>query len=378
MNYANEHELAQFIKQRNHPLEIVGGATRRLGLPLNLEQINVTQFNTIKLYEPSALTLIAGAGCKLTDIIALLKENGQMLPFEPIDMRGLLNTTGDSTLGGMIATNASGSRRVKVGACRDFVLGLRFINGEGKILKTGGRVMKNVTGYDLVKLLCGSYGTLGIITEVSIKVLPAPEHTSVILAEGLSEFKGLDALRKSLASPYEVSGAAHLVSGQDGNSVTMIRIEGTVQSVNYRVHELTQLLSPLVSINVESDPEKTRLGWDYVSNAKPFWNQPGDVWKIVIKPTEAIKQINKIRERTTSDVIYDWGGGLVWVLVPEGTPLREYLGTFPGYATLIRGSQATLNHMPVFHPKDKPLQDLTTRIKRQFDPQNHFNRGFNI
>ena len=379
MNNPNEKELVEQIKNRTLPLEIIGGGTRKLGLPLNLEHFGLSHFNSIKLYEPGALTLIAEAGCKLSDINMLLKENGQMLPFEPMDMTGLLKTDGHSTLGGVVATNASGPRRVKVGACRDYVLGLRFVDGEGNLLKTGGRVMKNVTGYDLVKLLCGSHGTLGIITEIAIKVLPAPAHSAVISIEGLSEKKGLSALRKSLASPYEVSGASHFVSQQSKNCFTKIRVEGTISSVKYRVSELSKLLSEFGNITVDTDPEKTQSDWGTIRDVGVFWNTIGDVWKISTKPTESLQLATKIRQNVSSlEVLYDWGGGLIWILVPEQTPVRKYLAKFHGFATLVRGNPDSFSNYPVFHPKSKSLENLTFQIRKQFDPRQIFNRGFAI
>ena len=378
MTQRHESDLAELIRERDTPFEIVGGATRRLGPPLNLEPIRLEQFDQITLYEPGALTLVAEAGVPLRTVEAVLKEKGQMLPFEPNDLRGLLQTSGEPTLGGMVATNASGPRRVKVGACRDYVLGLRFISGEGKILKTGGRVMKNVTGYDLAKLLTGSYGTLGVITEVALKVLPAPEHTAVILIENLSENDALKVLRKALASPYEVSGASHLVSGLDDNPVTMIRVEGFVESVNYRIQQLTKLLSSHGEINVESDPRKTEQGWQYVRDIKPFWNLPGDVWCISTRPSDALGLVNRIREQAESEVFYDWGGGLVWISVQAGTPLRQVLGNFTGHATLIRSQGEANGNTPVFHPQEPVQKRLMDHIRQKFDPKQLFNRGLSF
>ncbi len=371
----SESELAGLISGRISPVKIAGGGTRPIGLPQSGERLSLLNLNKINQYEPASLTLVADAGTPLMTIIDALASNGQMLPFEPINYRALLGSAGKPTIGGVVATNSSGPRRVKVGACRDFVIGLRFIDGVGNILKTGGRVMKNVTGYDLTKLLTGSFGTLGIITEVALKVLPSPEHTAVILIEGLAEDKALELLNRALNSPFEVTGAAHLCRGIDGNPVTMVRVEGFYSSVIYRSEELSKLFEGFGTLTIESDPERTREGWKYIRDVGPFHDREGDVWRIVTKPTEANLLVNDIKEKIDIEVFYDWAGSLIWALVPEGTNLREYLEGLNGNATLIRASDETKSRLQVFHQQNDVVQNLKHRIKQQFDPNNILNKG---
>ncbi|MCY4308053.1 MAG: FAD-binding protein [Rhodobacteraceae bacterium] len=375
MRPASESELANLITGRTSPVIPCGGGTRPIGLSSAGERLYLDNLNRVTQYEPGALTLVAEAGTPLKTIFEILNEKGQMFPFEPIDYRGLLGRGGEPTVGGMVATNSSGPRRVKVGACRDYVIGLRFVDGEGNIIKSGGRVMKNVTGYDLTKLLTGSFGTLGIITEVALKVLPAPTHAAVLLIEGLSEKLALQVLNRSLNSPFEVSGAAHLCSGVDGQPVTMIRLEGFQSSVMYRVEELSKFFEDSVSITVETDPERTREGWEYIRDVGPFQNREGDVWKIITKPSEALLLVEGLRESINIEVFYDWAGSLIWALVKEGTNLRDYLQGLNGHATLIRANDGNKSHLEVFHQQSIMELELKKRLKNKFDPGNILNQG---
>ena len=355
MRPASESELANLITGRTSPVIPCGGGTRPIGLSSAGERLYLDNLNRVTQYEPGALTLVAEAGTPLKTIFEILNEKGQMFPFEPIDYRG--------------------PRRVKVGACRDYVIGLRFVDGEGNIIKSGGRVMKNVTGYDLTKLLTGSFGTLGIITEVALKVLPAPTHAAVLLIEGLSEKLALQVLNRSLNSPFEVSGAAHLCSGVDGQPVTMIRLEGFQSSVMYRVEELSKFFEDSVSITVETDPKRTREGWEYIRDVGPFQNREGDVWKIITKPSEALLLVEGLRESINIEVFYDWAGSLIWALVKEGTNLRDYLQGLNGHATLIRASDGNKSHLEVFHQQSIMELELKKRLKNKFDPGNILNQG---
>ncbi len=375
MKPQSESDLSELISGRTTPLIPCGGGTRPIGLPSEGERLSLKNLNRITQYEPGALTLVAEAGTTLKTIFGELKEKGQMLPFEPVDYRELLGTSGEPTIGGMVATNSSGPRRVKVGGCRDFVIGLRFVDGAGNTIKTGGRVMKNVTGYDLTKLLTGSFGTLGIITEVALKVLPAPEHAAVILIEGLSEIKALELLNRSLNSPFEVSGAAHLCTGIDGDPVTMVRVEGFYSSVKYRAGELAKLFKDFGSLTIESDPERTKAGWKYIRDVGPFHSKEGDVWRVSTKPTLAHSLVNDLRENIEIEVFYDWAGSLIWVLVPEGTNLRDYLEGLKGHATLVRASDETKSRMQVFPQQGFMVQELKKKLKHQFDPNNILNQG---
>jgi glycolate oxidase FAD binding subunit len=266
MRPESEADLSEAIAAAGGPLHIVGGGTRTGRKSDQGEILETSGLSGITLYEPEALTMVAGAGTPLAKIEAALASEDQMLSFEPPDTSGLFGVESRSTIGGVVATNASGPRRIQAGACRDLLLGVRLVDGRGDIIKNGGRVMKNVTGYDLVKLACGSHGTLGVLTEVSFKVLPKPEARAVLLIEGLTDAEAISTLSTALGAPYDVTGAAHFPVGMDGDPVTMIRLEGFENAVSYRAERLRDLLGKGREIAIETDANRTRAGWVWVQD----------------------------------------------------------------------------------------------------------------
>ena len=348
---ADEIDLAEVLRGGARPYYVLGGGTRRI-LPEEGEAIDTSALTGMRIYEPGSLTLVARAGTPLVEVEALLAEQRQRLAFEVPDLRGLLGRAGVSTLGGVAATNASGPRRVQVGACRDQVLGLRFVNGAGVVVKAGGRVMKNVTGLDISKLLVGSHGRLGVMTELAFRVQAVPE--AVLTLVGQRDLaSGLTALRAALGSPMDVSGAAY----QRGQA--MIRIEGMAGSVAYRAEAL-----------------RTRLGgaWDMVSGAGPwaairdvtaFAGRPGNVWRVSVKPSDALGVV----EGLAAEAIFDWGGGLIWLMADGALDVRAKLAN-RGHATLMRG-QGTV-FPPVFPPEAPAIAALTAGLRAKFDPKGIF------
>ncbi|WP_292288314.1 FAD-binding protein [Marivita sp.] len=364
MRPETEADLAEMIASATRPIRVRGGGTR--GVNLNGEMLETGGLSGITLYEPGSLTLVAQAGTPLAEIEAALAAEGQRLAFEPMDHRGLMGTSGAPTIGGVVAANVSGPRRVSVGACRDFMLGVRFVDGTGTLVKNGGRVMKNVTGYDLVKLMTGSWGTLGILTEVSLKVLPTPERTACIMIDGLDDSQAIAAMARALRSPFEVSGAAHLPNGMGDGPVTMLRIEGFSGSVRYRAEQLAALFADM-GTRIESDADGVAEHWAQIRDVAPFHGTPGDVWRVSGRPTTGA---DLARRSGAKAVMYDWGGGLIWMSVPEGTDLRARLGDFDGHATLVRGSG-----QPKFQPEPAELAALSHGLRQRFDPRGILNTG---
>jgi glycolate oxidase FAD binding subunit len=375
----SEAELSEAVAGAEAPLEIAGGGTRRaLGRPVQAaETLSTRGLTGVTLYEPGALTLVARAGTPLAEIEAALAAENQRLPFEPMDHRALLGSSGEPTIGGVVACNVSGPRRVQAGACRDSLIGVRFVDGAGRVIKNGGRVMKNVTGYDLVKLMAGSYGTLGVLTEVAFKVLPATEAVAVVLIDGLSDADAVAAMTAALTSPFDVSGAAHFPVGMDGAPVTMIRVEGFEKSVAYRAAKLRDRLARFGDIAIETDPEKTAAGWKWVRDAEVLAGQAGAVWRVSVKPSVGPKVV----AATPHDfAFYDWGGGLVWLLVPEvgdasAAAIRDAAARFGGHATLVRAADATRAAVPPFQPEPAPLAAITAGLRAKFDPRGVLNPG---
>ena len=373
MTPQTEADLAAIIQETDGPLRIKGGGTRPIGAPSKGALLRMSGLSGITLYEPGALTLVARVGTPLAEIEAALAAEEQRLAFEPMDHRGLLATTGTPTIGGVVAVNASGPRRIQVGACRDFLLGVRFVDGQGRIVRNGGRVMKNVTGYDLVKLMAGSYGTLGVLTEVALKVLPCPRSTGVLHGEGLGDAQAITALSRALGSPYEVTGAAHLQRGAKGAPVTMIRLEGFEASVAYRAGKLQALLKDIAAFSLRTDQEETAALWRDLRDVTAFHGRRGDVWRLSVKPGDAPDVVASL---AGVEAFYDWGGGLIWLLVPEGADvtgrqIRRALAARGGHAMLIRGDRT----QGVFPPLSAPVAALQEGLRQKFDPRHILNPG---
>ncbi|MEO0701059.1 MAG: FAD-binding protein [Pseudomonadota bacterium] len=373
---ANENELAEAVAGAAGPLRIVGGGTRAVGAGAAGEVLSTAGLSGIELYEPGALTIVAKAGTPLAEIEAALAVENQCLPFEPMDHRAVLGTEGAPTIGGVVAGNVSGPRRIAAGACRDSLIGVRFVDGAGTVVKNGGRVMKNVTGYDLVKLMAGSYGTLGVLSEVSFKVLPGNAATAAVLIEGLHVAQAIAAMSAALASPFEVTGAAHAPVGVGGDPVTMIRIEGFETSVDYRAGKLVDLLAPFGAAKIErrvaAAGEGTEPAWRWVRDAEMFAGTDEDVWRISVKPSDGVRVAKALGD---ARLLFDWGGGLVWAGVSPGSDTRSALADIPGHATLIRADADTHARVGTFHPEPAPLAAITRGIREKFDPRGILNPG---
>lgn len=362
MTPGSEAELAEAIAGASGPLCIQGGGTR--GLAVEGEVLSTRGLSGVELYEPGALTLVVNAGTPVAEVEALLAAENQRLAFEPMDHRGLLGTGGEPTIGGMIAANVSGPRRIQTGAARDHLLGVRFVDGAGQVVKNGGRVMKNVTGYDLVKLMCGAHGTLGVLTEVSLKVLPRAEAAATVTLTGLDLPAAVRAMSAALGSPYDVTGAAYDAETYQAH----IRVEGFRDSAAYRSAELVKLLSPFAMAEVLEDAESL---WRGIRDVAAFQGRDGDVWRISVKPTDAVELVPHLEAEALQ---FDWGGGLIWALVPAGTELRNRINV-PGHATLVRAAQETRARLGVFQPQPGPLTAVSEGLRRQFDPRGILNPG---
>ena len=349
IRFETEDDLAAHLRKRVEPVFVQGGGTRRLGVVAGAG-IDTSGLAGVRIYEPGSLTLVAGAGTPMDEVEAVLAGERQRLAFEVPDLRALLGRGGVSTLGGVVAAGASGPRRVQVGACRDHVLGLRFVNGAGVLAKAGGRVMKNVTGLDLCKLMVGSHGALGVITEVAFRVQAMPEAEATLIGRrGLAD--GLAVLRAALGTPYDVSGAAY----QGG--AALIRVEGMAGSVAYRARALQDRLGGEWEV-VEATV--TAGLWRGVRDVTEFAGRVGVVWRVSVKPSDAIAVVIGL----AAEAVFDWGGGLIWLLADPQVDVRARVQG-RGHATRIRGDAAG----PMFHPEAAGVQALARGIKAKFDPK---------
>ncbi|WP_085853928.1 FAD-binding protein [Palleronia marisminoris] len=349
MQPESEGDLARMIRSANAPMAIRGGGTRA---PVEAGDLTTRRMTGITLYEPGALTLVAWAGTPMAEIDAALEAERQRLAFEPWEAARVLGRSGTSTLGGCVATNASGPRRMVAGAARDAVIGVRFVDGEGQVVKNGGRVMKNVTGLDLAKLLCGSRGRLGVLTEVALKLLPGVAASVTLAAEGLTPEDAVAAMSVALSTPFEVTGAAH-----DPAAGTFLRIEGGGDSVAYRADRLAAAL-PGEWRQIDADP------WPAIRDATRFAGVEGDLWRVSVRPSHAPALVAALPGRW----LMDWGGGLIWAETPPGTDLRAQM-TCAGHATLVRAAPETHATLGTLHPEPDAVKRLTGGIVSKFDPK---------
>lgn len=356
----SEAELCDVIRAGG-PFVIEGGGTRRIGLAQG-EALSTRALTGVSLYEPGALTLVVKAGTRLSEIAALLASENQRLAFEVPDMRGLLGRDGESTIGGVVAANASGPRRVALGACRDFCLGVRYVDGRGQVVKNGGRVMKNVTGLDLVKLMAGSHGTLGVITEVSLKVQPLPETVVTLKVPQCEALDAVGIMSDILGQPFDLTGAAW------SGSTVFLRLEGIETALEYRIGRIRARLGRDVEElwgAALSDPI-----WQALRDVERFHERAGDVWQLSVRPSDAVALVEAI---CPEDVIYDWGGNRLWLLTAEGTDVRAKMHR--GHATLVRASDGTKARLGVFHAQSAAIERVSAGLRHKFDPEGKFNRG---
>jgi len=366
------------------PLLIQGNATKSGMLrPVQAARtLSTAALSGITLYAPKELIISAQAGTKLPVIEAALAEAGQYLIAEPPDLTWLLGTQGPQTLGGIVATNLSGPRRIAWGAVRDHVMGIRAVNGRGEIIRSGGRVLKNVTGLDLCKLFTGSHGTLGVITEITLKVLPAPQATGTLVLPGLAAAAGVAALSAALGSPYGVSGAAWLpaaaaarVPGLEPHDQALIRIEEFPPSVTYRLNRLRDQLSVAGAAILDTVP--SRAIWQAVRDARPLQPQPA-IWRVSVKPSAGPGVLRAVAPSGIAGFL-DWGGGLAWLTGPADTASHETVAAAAraagGTWTLMRAPDTMRLSVQVVPEEPAALAGIMRRVKAAMDPAGIFNPG---
>lgn len=378
------------------PLDLHGHRSKaQLGHPVQTAYgLDMSRLHGVLDYEPAELTLTLRPGSLVSDIEKLLAGSNQMLAFEPPDLGPLWGGPSHrGTMGGAVSCNLAGPRRFKAGAARDHLLGFTAVSGRGEIFRAGGKVVKNVTGYDLPKLVCGAYGTLAALTEITVKVLPAPEKTRTVLVFGLSDESAAQALSAAAQSPYEVSGLAHLPApvaaqsgvayvAKSGMSVTAIRIEGTDVSVKARCEAIRDLLKDYGALEELHSMNSSWL-WREIRDAACFvLPQDNPLWRISVAPMAGHQVTAAIaREAPEAQFFYDWAGGLVWLMLypheDAGAELvrRAVAQAGGGHATLIRAPQAVRAAVPVFQPQPDALAALSRRVKESFDPMNILNPG---
>jgi glycolate oxidase FAD binding subunit len=380
------------------PLEIIGGCSKRaIGQPMATNALlDLSALNAVTSYEPNELIITVQAGAPLGDVLSLIDSKNQQFAFEPMNTSQLLGTPNIGSIGGMIGAGLAGPRRIKAGGARDHLLGAHAVSGFGDSFKAGGKVVKNVTGYDLCKLLAGSWGTLAVMTEVTLKVMPKAESERTLVLRGLDDISANRAMTAALGSPFDVSGAAHLPNsafraglgalaelGSPGQAVTLLRLEGITASAAHRAASLGAVLGSFGAAEIVEDAASVAI-WTSVRDVAPFaaggalgaW----PVWRIVCPPASGGALGQALSRDTGGEVIYDWGGGLIWAALPPSSDasagmLRSRLDAAGGHATLIRAPEPVRRAVDVFHPQASGLARLSERVRLSFDPKNILNRG---
>jgi len=385
-------------------LELIGRGTKRaIGRAAQWDAtLDLSGLTGITLYEPQELVLSAKAGTPLAEVEALVAASGQELAFEPMDYGPLLGrAAGAGTIGGTLAANLSGPRRIKAGAARDHFLGVSAVSGRGETFKSGGRVVKNVTGYDLCKLLAGSWGTLAAMTEVTIKTLPRAETEETVLVLKLDDAAAGRVMAAVMGSFADASAAAHLPAAVAARiaetapahaAVTAFRLEGVAPSIAHRKKVLEALAAPFGVLDTLSETA-SRAFWRAVRDVAPFAEAGGlhptaaaaqreerCIWRISTAPTRGAEVGCALVEKAGAEVMYDWAGGLVWASLPisddaDAPLVRARVAAAGGHATLIRAPAALRAKVDVFHPEPAGLAALTARVREGFDPRGVLNPG---
>jgi glycolate oxidase FAD binding subunit len=388
-------EAISWALTQGKALELIGhGSKRAIGRAAQWDAtLDLSGLSGVTLYEPEELVLSAKAGTPLAQIEALVAEKRQELAFEPMDYGPLLGgEIGVATIGGVIAANLSGPRRIKSGAARDHFLGFSAVSGRGETFKSGGRVVKNVTGYDLCKLMAGSWGTLAAMTDVTIKTLPKAETEQTILVLGGDDAVAGKVMAAAMGSYGDASAAAHLPvavaadvaeTASARSAVTALRVEGVAPSVAQRRSLLEQLLAPFGAL-ASLDEAPSRALWRAIRDVAPFAAKGrrggADIWRISTAPAHGAEIGRALADKAGAETLYDWAGGLVWVALPRSDDAQAPLvhatvAAFGGHATLIRAPAAVRAKVAVFMPEPTPLAALTQRVRKGFDPQGVLNAG---
>lgn len=384
-------EAVRWALGNDKPLELIGhGSKRAMGRPSQTDlTLDLSGLVGVTLYEPAELVLSARAGTPIAEIEALLSKNGQELAFEPPDYGPLSGgEAGRGTLGGVLAANLSGPRRIKAGAARDHFLGVNAVTGRGETIKSGGRVVKNVTGYDICKLLAGSWGTLAAMTDITIKVLPGCETEATVLVAGLDDAGACAAMAAAMGSSCDVSAAAHLpdhiASWFDGlpkpQASTVLRLEGFAPSVVRRQEMLSALMKSYGAVTVVDENNSKSL-WQSIRHVKPFTTEAmrsRPLWRVSVPPSRGHEIAMAITP--AAQMFYDWAGGIVWVAMPfadepDAAAIRRAVAEIGGHATLVRAPAAVRATLDVFEPENAATRALNKRVKESFDPKAVLNPG---
>tara|TARA_B100002052_G_scaffold293789_1_gene317492 strand:+ start:311 stop:1567 length:1257 start_codon:yes stop_codon:yes gene_type:complete len=390
----NEKDLQEIIKycfKKNLPIEIIGRGTKnQIGKRLQCAKtLDMSNISGIIDYKPEELYITVKAGTPILTIQNELKKNNQHLAFEPVNFSELFKKdSNEGTIGGTLSCNFSGSRRFKVGSARDHILGFKGFNGKGEKIKSGGTVVKNVTGYDLSKLITGSFGTLLVLSEITLKVLPLQTDTKTIVVSGLSLEHALGILGSAISSSNDPSGAVFYPDSLRNNfvfndlthpgSITAIRVEGSKTSTEQRINNLIQDLSLLDKNVTVIDSIQSEIFWEDTRSIKVFSKNQKNILRAVVPPSETINLINRLKSFHPTYFI-DWGGSLIWIELDylsnqKIDQIRKRILVADGYLTVIKSPENIKSSSELF-TIDPIKFKISQNIKKSFDPKRIFNPG---
>lgn len=352
-----------------------GGSKNAIGAPVgDCTTLSMRAFSGIVDYDPPELVLTAKAATPMAEIERALAEKRQMLAFEPFDLGPILGEqAGQSTIGGVIGAGLSGSQRLTHGAVRDHLLGFTAVSGRGELFTAGGKVVKNVTGYDLSKLMCGSWGRLAALTEVTVKVLPRPAVTVTMVARGLDPRSAWAAFAGLLGSHIEIAAAAYAPAGLlDEKSLAAIRLQGFPPSVDARC-AMAGAMPDIGGFETVREGEGAAF-WQAMRDLSPL-SGDAPLWRIVLPAREAPAFTAALPEGAGRWMM-DWAGGLIW-LTGEVEPdrLRALAARHAGHAMLLRAPASVRAETSTLHPQPAAIAALEDRVRRAFDTKSVFETG---
>ena len=379
---ADEVELVDVVRaarEMREPFEILGRGTKRAyGRATTIANtLDVSALSGILNYEHDELVITTRAATPLSEIEAVLNQRQQRLGFDPADWGPLFGAPAKAgSIGGALSADTNGPARLRFGAARDHLLGYRAVNGFGEVYKAGGRVVKNVTGFDLSKLMCGALGTLGVLTEVTLRVYPRAAVSQTLIVKDVMPQEGFAVLRRAWSSPFEPTGLAYLSGcaaqaftvGDCGRGAALLRVEGAEEPLKEKVAALRALLSTCTLYRIDDgDTVFAQIG-----EGSPFLNYAGDVWRLSVPQARAAACI----ERVNAPLWFaDWAGGLLWLGLPASSApvLRAIAAGVGGHATLFRANAESRENISVFQPEPPAHATLTKSVKAAFDPLALFN-----
>ena len=393
-NPSSREEIAEIIRncyKKNIPLEINGSKSKnKIGRNFQAEKtLDLTSYSGIIDYKPEELYIKVKAGTPINSIIEELDKHDQQLAFEPVDFGFLFNgKSNNGTIGGVISCNFAGPRRFKVGSARDHLLGFQGINGKGEIIKSGGTVVKNVTGYDLCKLISGSFGTLSVLTELSVKVLPKPQNSKTLIINNPHIKKAIEYLGTALSSSSDPSGGVFYPEQFDQSftfndlthkgALTAIRIEGPSNSVDHRIKNLSAELGLLENEYSILESVQTKIFWNKTKNLEIFSNSKKNLLRIVAPISETLSVLQKMKPYEINYFL-DWGGSLIWVELEKISlkilrEIKDIMQQHSGYFTIIKVEDDLKASADIF-TIDPIKYKISEKIKKSFDPKRIFNPG---